>query len=99
MLFLCVNIQRAEESRCVQADSWLRILVRQRTFTRPCVKVPKELKRSEKRKYATEEARELSLRRESDQSGDEVSDEESELSCSWMEETLLLTSKYFYYNI
>ena len=57
------------------------------------------VKRSEKRKYATEEARELSLRRESDQSGDEVSDEESELSCSWMEETLLLTSKYFYYNI
>ena len=42
-----------------------------------------------------EEARELSLRRESDQSGDEVSDEESELSCSWMEETLLLTSTYF----
>ena len=50
---------------------------------------------SEKRNYATEEARELSLRRESDQSGEEVSDEESELSCSWMEETLLLTSKYF----
>ena len=57
------------------------------------------VKRSEKRKYATEEARELSLRRESDHSGDEVSDEESELSCSQMEETLLLTSKYFYYNI
>ena len=57
------------------------------------------VKRSEKRKYATEEARELSLRRESDQSGDEVSDEESELSCSWMEETLLLTSKYFYCKI
>ena len=52
-------------------------------------------KRSAKRKYATEEARELSLRRENDQSGDEVSDEESELSCSWMEETLLLTSTYF----
>ena len=57
------------------------------------------MKRSEKRKYATEEGCELSLRRESDQSGDEVSDEDSELSCSWMEETLLLTSKYFYYNI
>ena len=52
-------------------------------------------KRSEKRNYSTEDARELSLRLESDQSGDEVSDEESELSCSWMEETLLLTSKYF----
>ena len=50
---------------------------------------------SEKRNYSTEEARELSLRCESDQSGDEVSDKESELSCSWMEETLLLTSKYF----
>ena len=51
-------------------------------------------KRSEKRNYSTEEACEHSLRRESDQSG-EVSDEESELSLSWMEETLLLTSKYF----
>ena len=56
-------------------------------------------KRSEKRNYSTEEAHELSRRRESDQSGDEVSDEESELSCSWMEETLLLTSTFFYYNI
>ena len=79
MLFLCVNIQRPEESRCVQANNWFRFLQLQNV----------------QRKGTTRPKKPVNLVFESDQSGDEVSNEESELSCSWMEETLLLTSKYF----